>query len=85
MPVVYSLLVKVYPGESIDLKIAVNSANQGLSVCGIRLKEIGDNIPCFNKSTQPTFTQFANGGNTQGVLEMGVITNTGKLKYKYYL
>ena len=77
MPTVYSLLMKIAPGESADLTIVVTSSLQGLSTCGLRLKVAGDNYPCVNNTIEATYEPHANGGNTKATLIMGVVTNTG--------
>ncbi|XP_063395828.1 uncharacterized protein LOC134680633 [Mytilus trossulus] len=78
MPIIYSLLIKVHPGESIDLKIDAESTTPGLSICGLRLKEVGDNFPCVKTTIEPTYTAFSNNvGNTQASLNMSIVTNTG--------
>ena len=77
MPIVYSLLTKITPGESADLKIVVTSSLQGLSICGLRLKIAGDNYPCVKNTIEATYQPHANGGNTKATLVMGVVTNTG--------
>lgn len=78
MPIIYSLLIKIHPGESVDLKIDVESTTPGLSICGLRLKEVGDNFPCVKTTIEPTYTSFSNNaGNTQASLNMSIVTNTG--------
>lgn len=77
MPVIYSLIIKVAPGESLDLKLDVTSTNKGLSICGLRLKEAGENYPCVKKTVEATYIPFSGGGNTKASLNMSVVTNTG--------
>ncbi|KAJ8301559.1 hypothetical protein KUTeg_020546 [Tegillarca granosa] len=76
-PVVYSILIKLAPGESADMKIIATSSQDGLYVCGLRVFFVGDNYPCLDNSTVATFTEFPTGGNQAGTLNMSIVTNTG--------
>ncbi|KAK3109020.1 hypothetical protein FSP39_021316 [Pinctada imbricata] len=76
-PTIYSVLIKTAPQESSKIKITATSNSIGLFVCGLRVKDVGDNLPCVSKTTTAQFTQFSGGGNNNGVLDLGIVTNTG--------
>ena len=77
-PMVYSIIFKAPPQEGVALKFEVESAQEGLFVCGLRIKDIGDNYPCVDRHTQPTYdAQWPSGYNKKGTLDLKYVTNHG--------
>ncbi|XP_061187043.1 uncharacterized protein LOC133195201 [Saccostrea echinata] len=70
-PSVYTALIKVAPEESAKVKVSVTLGNTVLSICGMRIKDIGDNFPCVDKNVTSSFS------GTSGFIDIGIVTNTG--------
>lgn len=46
--------------------------------------QVGDNMPCVNTTLlEAVYTQDANGLNTKGTIDFGLVSNTGEPKPKY--
>lgn len=70
-PTVYTALIKIAPQESAQLKVSVTLASPMLSICGLRIKDIGENLPCLDKNVTTSFS------GSSGVIDLGIVTNTG--------
>ena len=71
---IYSLLLKVPPGDRLDLEIDVTIDNPGLDICSMRVYAAGNNLPCvIDALTTKTYVtpQSAN-------LDFGIVTNFGR-------
>lgn len=73
-PSVYTALIKIAPQESAQVKVSVTVSSSVLSICGLRIKDIGDNYPCVNKNVTTSIS------GSSGFIDLGIVTNTGKGK-----
>lgn len=73
-PSVYTALIKIAPQESAQVKVSVTVGSPVLSICGLRIKDIGDNFPCVNKNVTTSIS------GSPGFIDLGIVTNTGKRK-----
>lgn len=71
-PSVYTALIKIAPQESAKVAVYVSLGSSELSICGIRIKDVGDNLPCVDKNVTTSFS------GTSGLIDIGIVTNTGK-------
>ena len=72
---VYSLLLKVPPGDRTDLEITATVDKPGLDVCSIRVATAGADLPCVteNFATKTYAPQSA-------TIDLDIVTNFGKTK-----
>ena len=72
---VYSLLLKVPPGDRTDLEITATVDKPGLDVCSIRVASVGANLPCVTDDLAPkTYVPQS------ATLDLDIVTNFGKSK-----
>ncbi|XP_021350977.1 uncharacterized protein LOC110448839 isoform X2 [Mizuhopecten yessoensis] len=76
-PMVYSIIVKIAPGESADLLVVVESTTAGLHVCGLRIMSAGDNFPCLDQTLEPVFDTWPTGDNNRATFNASYVTNVG--------
>ncbi|XP_060076265.1 uncharacterized protein LOC132555903 [Ylistrum balloti] len=76
-PMVYSLVMKVAPGDSVDLMVVVESQTPGLFVCGLRIMAAGDNFPCLDQTIEPVFDTWPSGDNKRATFNASYVTNCG--------
>jgi hypothetical protein len=70
---VYTALIKIPPQQSAKVTVSVALGSSELSICGLRIKEVGDNLPCVNKNVTTSLS------GSSGTINIGIITNTGKM------
>ncbi|XP_070193766.1 uncharacterized protein [Littorina saxatilis] len=75
----YHILIKTSPSDFGPYSINVTVSDAGLSVCSVKILQVGDNMPCVNGSAiEATYEQDAlTGANTKGSLDFGVLSNVG--------
>ena len=70
---IYSLLLKVPPGDRVDLEITATVDSPGLDICSIRVAAVGANLPCVidDLATKTYSPQTA-------TLDLDIVTNFGE-------
>ncbi|XP_069141312.1 uncharacterized protein [Argopecten irradians] len=76
-PMVYSMIIKIAPGESVDLLVDVVSNTAGLYICGLRIMAAGYNYPCLDQTIEPVFETWPSGYNKKATFNVSYITNVG--------
>ncbi|XP_033745565.1 LOW QUALITY PROTEIN: uncharacterized protein LOC117331078 [Pecten maximus] len=76
-PMVYGIIFKVAPGDSVDLLVEVESNTAGLYVCGLRIMAAGENFPCLDPTTEPVFETWPSNDNKKATFNASYITNVG--------
>ena len=70
---VYSLLLKLTPGDRADLEITATVDNPGLDICSIRVTAVGANLPCvIDDLATKTY------GAQTATIDLDVVTDFGK-------
>ena len=85
LPATYLMTIKTLPQARADYTVTVTAAN-GLSVCLVRVKEVGWNMPCVDSELEANYTQYADSHYSDtGKLIFGPITNVGMYDQFYFL
>lgn len=69
--------VNVSPNAMGPLTIEVVAEDEELSICGLWIHHVGDNMPCVDKSTQAIYKSQTIGQNNIAKLQFDMVTNFG--------
>ncbi|ESP03565.1 hypothetical protein LOTGIDRAFT_171361 [Lottia gigantea] len=82
-PATYEVLIQTYPGETIDLKLILSTTSDKISFCAIKIKAVGNNMPCVDQTIKGVITKdAATGLNKDAELTVGPVTNVGDIADK---
>ncbi|KAL8587122.1 hypothetical protein ACOMHN_026090 [Nucella lapillus] len=78
----YNVLVKTVPGNIVPITLNVSVTTPGLSLCSLKVLQVGDNMPCTNASLlEALYEPDINGLNTKASIDFETVANvwTGSL------